>query len=164
EYKDRTIWLKFGGINYRANVWLNGKQIANDKETAGALRTYELNVTDAAKPGAENVLAVEVRAPTETDLGITFVDWNPAPPDKSRGLWREVWLTSSGPVAIRYPTVVSHVAPAGDRAQLTVVALLKNGAPRPVHGKLRGRVEGATFEQDVDLGPGEERDVAFEPE
>jgi exo-1,4-beta-D-glucosaminidase len=180
-YRDKTIWLKFGGINYRANVWLNGKQIASEKETAGALRTYELNVTDVAKPGAENVLAVEVRAPTETDLGITFVDWNPAPPDKSMGLWREVSLASSGPVAIRYPTVVAHVsAPAGDRAQLTVVALLKNGAQRPIRGKLKGRIEAIdskgesagvlsarrpiTFEQDVELAPGEERDVVFEPE
>src|SRR5579863_5767150 len=26
-YKGKTIWLKFDGINYRANIWLNGKQI-----------------------------------------------------------------------------------------------------------------------------------------
>ena len=24
-YKGKTIWMKFNGINYRANIWLNGK-------------------------------------------------------------------------------------------------------------------------------------------
>ena len=51
-YKGKTVWLKFNGINYRANIWLNGKQIAKDDDVAGAWRTYEFNVTDSAKPGA----------------------------------------------------------------------------------------------------------------
>src|SRR6201981_2382142 len=89
-YKGKTVWLKFDGINYRANIWLNGKQIDKDDDVAGAWRTYEFNVTAAAQPAAENVLAVQAYAPTEHDLAITFVDWNPAPPDKNMGLWREV--------------------------------------------------------------------------
>ena len=59
-YKGKTIWLDFGGINYRANIFLNGKQIAKKDDVAGAWRTYELNITDAALPGKTNVLAVEV--------------------------------------------------------------------------------------------------------
>ena len=39
-YKGKTIWLKFDGINYRANIFLNGKQIANSDDVAGAWRTY----------------------------------------------------------------------------------------------------------------------------
>jgi hypothetical protein len=118
--KGKTLWLNFRGINYRANIWLNGKQIANSDDVAGAWRTYEFNVTDALKVGASNVLAVEVFAPTENDLAITFVDWNPAPPDKNMGLWRDVYLKASGPVAVRYPAVVSKVnSPANDAAQLT---------------------------------------------
>jgi exo-1,4-beta-D-glucosaminidase len=50
-YAGKTVWLNFKGINYRANVWLNGKQIANSNDIAGAWRTYELNVTEALKPG-----------------------------------------------------------------------------------------------------------------
>ncbi|PYX34945.1 MAG: hypothetical protein DMG81_19255 [Acidobacteria bacterium] len=98
DYRGKSVWLNFKGINYRANIWLNGKQIANSDQVAGAWRTYEFNVTQDAKPGAENVVAVQVFAPTENDLAITFVDWNPAPPDKNMGLWREVFLSSSGPV------------------------------------------------------------------
>ena len=164
-YKGKTVWLKFNGINYRANIWLNGKQVAKSDDVAGAWRTYEFNITKNAKPGAENVLAVQVFAPTEHDLAITFVDWNPAPPDKNMGLWREVYLTTSGPVALRYPTVVSKLnPPANDSAQLTVTAQVKNGTDRPVKGKLKGRIENIDFDQDVELGPNESKDVTFTPD
>jgi exo-1,4-beta-D-glucosaminidase len=164
-YKGKTVWLKFDGINYSANIWLNGKQIAKSDDVAGAWRTYELNITDAAKPGAENVLAVQIFSPTDQNLAITFVDWNPAPPDKDMGLWREVYLTTSGPVALRYPTVVSKVnSPANDHAELTVTAQLKNGTSQPVKGKLKGQIESIDFEQDVELGPNEAKDVTFTPD
>src|SRR5712671_1449529 len=164
-YRGKTIWLKFNGINYRANIWLNGKQIATSDDVAGAWRTYEFNVTDAVKAGAENVLAVQVWAPTESDLAITFVDWNPAPPDKNMGLWRAVYLTASGPVAVRYPTVVSKLnLPSNDHAQLTVTAQLKNATSQPVKGKLKGQIESIEFEQEVELAANESKDVTFTPE
>jgi exo-1,4-beta-D-glucosaminidase len=164
-YRGKTVWLKFNGINYRANIFLNGKQIAKSDDVAGAWRTYEFNVTDAAKPGAENVLAVQVYSPTEHDLAITFVDWNPAPPDKNMGLWGEVYLSTSGPVALRYPTVVSKLnPPANDSAQLTVTAQIKNGTNQPVKGKLKGQIESIKFERDVELAPHEAKDVTFTPD
>src|SRR3954471_5944509 len=164
-YEGKTIWLKFNGINYRANIWLNGKQIANSDDVAGAWRTFEFNITSAAKPGVENVLAVQAFAPTEHDLAITFVDWNPAPPDKNMGLWREVYLTTSGPVALRYPTVVSKLnPPSNDMAQLTVTAQVKNGTNQTVKGKLKAQIEKISFERDVELGPNEAKDVTFTPD
>ena len=161
DYKGKTVWLNFRGINYRANIWLNGKQIAKSDDVAGAWRTYEINVTGIAKPDLENVLAVQVFAPTEKDLAITFVDWNPAPPDKNMGLWREVFLTVSGPVGLRYPTVISHVDATGN-AQLTVTALLKNASKEPVRGTLKGAIDRIEFAQDVELGAGENKDVTFD--
>ncbi len=164
-FKGKSIWLNFAGINYRANIWLNGKQIAKSDDAAGAWRTYEFNITDTALTGKPNVLAVQVFSPSETDLAITFVDWNPAPPDKNMGLWREVSITTSGPVALRYPTVVSKVeSPANDKAHLTVAALLKNAAEHPVKGRLKGRIEGVEFSQEVELAAGESKDVTFAPE
>jgi exo-1,4-beta-D-glucosaminidase len=164
-YKGKSIWLHFGGINYRANIWLNGKQIANSDDVAGAWRTYEFNITEVAHPGATNTLAVQVYSPTETDLAISFVDWNPAPPDKNMGLFRGVEIRTSGPVALRYPTVMSKVdSPGNDSAHLTVTALLKNGTAETVRGTLRGKIEGTEFSQDVELGPHESKDVTFTPE
>ena len=161
-YKGKTIWLDFGGINYRANIFLNGKQIGDYDHIAGAWRTYELNITDAALPGQSNVLAVEVFSPTERDLAITFVDWNPSPPDKNMGLWRGVEVRTSGPVAVRYPTVVSKVDGDG-KAHLTVSALLKNGTKESVKGVLKGQIEKTEFSQEVELGPNEQKDVTFDP-
>ena len=163
--RGKTIWLDFNGINYRANIWVNGKQIANLQEVAGAWRTYEFDITAVAHPGAENVVAVQVWAPEKDDLAITFVDWNPAPPDKNMGLWREVNVKTSGPVALRYPTVLSQVnSPANDRAQLTVTTQLKNATDQPVKGTLKGTIEKTRFELEVDLGPHELKDVTFTPD
>src|SRR5713101_8314369 len=164
EYAGKTVWLNFRGINYRANIFLNGKQIANSNDVVGAWRTYEFNITNALKPGRANVLAVQVFAPTENDLAITFVDWNPAPPDKNMGLWREVFLTTSGPVAVRYPTVVSKLELPGESARLTITAQLKNASNQPVKGKLKGQIEKVTFEQEVDLATNETKDVTFTPD
>jgi len=165
EYAGKTVWLNFRGINYRANIFLNGKQIANSNDVTGAWRTYEFNITSAVKTGT-NVLAVQVWAPTENNLAITFVDWNPSPPDKNMGLWREVYLTTSGPVALRHPAVLSKVdSPAGNAsaAHLTVTALVKNASDRPVKGTLKGRIENIEFAQPVELAAGESKDVVFLP-
>src|SRR6266852_3336775 len=164
-FKGKSIWLNFNGINYRANIWLNGKQIAKAEDTAGAWRTYEFNITDAAVPGKANALAVQVFSPTDTDLAITFVDWNPAPPDKNMGLFRSVDISTSGPVALRYPAVISKVdSPANDKAHLTVSALLKNGANHSVKGTLKGSIEKINFSQEVELAAGESKDITFTPE
>jgi exo-1,4-beta-D-glucosaminidase len=164
EYAGKTVWLNFRGINYRANIFLNGKQIANSNEVAGAWRTYEFDITSAVRPG-QNVLAVQVYAPTQDSLAITFVDWNPSPPDKNMGLFREVYLTSSGPVALRNPAVLSKVdSPANHAAHLTVTALVKNASHRPVKGTLQGRIEKIDISQPVELAPGESKDIVFSPE
>jgi len=162
-YRGKTIWLNFGGINYRANIWLNGKQIAKKEDAAGAWRTYEFDITRTALPGRQNVLAVEVFSPTEKDLAITFVDWNPAPPDKNMGLFREVEIRTSGPVVVRYPAVVSKVD-ADAKAHLTVTALLRNSTSQSVKGTLKGQIEKTEFSQEVELGPNEQKNVEFDPQ
>jgi exo-1,4-beta-D-glucosaminidase len=164
DFAGKTVWLNFRGINYRGNIWLNGKQIANSDQVAGAWRTYEFNVTSAVKAGA-NVVAAQIWAPTDASLAITFVDWNPAPPDKNMGLWRDVYLRASGPVALRYPAVVSKVdSPANNAAHLTVTALLKNGTDKLVTGTLKGKIDDVAFSQDVELAPSESKDVTFDPD
>jgi exo-1,4-beta-D-glucosaminidase len=162
-WKGRSVWLHFQGINYRANIWLNGQPISKPGDVAGALRTYDLNITGAVKPG-DNVLAVEVFTPKETDLAITFVDWNPAPPDKSMGLWREVFLSTSGPVAVRHPSVVTDLnEPINDRANITVTAVVENATDKAVTAKVTGQLAGVSVAQDVTLAAGEQKDVTFEP-
>src|SRR5580698_1145565 len=165
-FAGKTVWLNFRGINYRANIFLNGKQIADSNEVAGAWRTYEFNITSAVKQdGGTNVLAVQVWAQTRDSLGITFVDWYPSPPDKNMGLWRRVYLTASGPVALRNPAVLSKVdSPANNAAHLTVTAQVKNGSEHSLRGTLKGRIENFEFAQPVELKAGESKDVVFSPD
>jgi exo-1,4-beta-D-glucosaminidase len=84
-------------------------------------RLFEFDVTDLVAPGSVNALAVEVFPPTPDDLGLSWVDWNPTPPDKDMGIWRPVYLTASDAVAIRFPQVITKLdLPALDKALLTV--------------------------------------------
>jgi exo-1,4-beta-D-glucosaminidase len=159
--RGKTLWLNFDSINYRANIWLNGKQIATADHALGMYRMFEFDITSAAKPGEENTLAVEVFPPTDTDLGITFVDWNPMPPDKDMGLVREVYILMSGPVAVRHPQVQTKVN--GDSARLTVSAELHNASPREVSGTLKAEAAGLTFSKAVKLAAGETAHVELDP-
>ena len=165
EYSGKTIWLGFDGINYRANVWMNGMKVASSDQLAGTWRLFRFNVTAAAKPGAANALALEVFAPQPRDLAITLVDWAPMPPDKEMGIWRDVHLYATGPVALRYPAALTRLnLPSTDEARLTVRAEVTNAEDRPVEAMVRGRIENLAFEQTVQLGAKETQVVQFTPE
>lgn len=161
-FHDRHVWLHFGGINNRANIWINGHQIANSKDVAGAYRTYEFEITPFVQRDQPNVVAVETIAQTEKDLGINWVDWNPAPPDKDMGLWRPVYLQASGSVAIRYPQVMTHFPTNSlDQANLAVEAELHNATDAAVTGVLEGKFDDVNFRQTATLQPHETKTVRF---
>src|ERR1035438_1524551 len=127
---------------------------------AGAWRLFEFDVTAQTNTTGANALAVEVFAPTPHDLGITFVDWNPLPPDKDMGLWRDVHINATGPVEIRFPSVTTHLnSPANDVAQLTVRAELASAADHPVEGDLKGTIGKLAFSQHLRLDAHETRVV-----
>lgn len=160
-----VTWLHFNGINYRANIWINGMQIADDEQVAGAYRTFEFNVTKWLKPGRKNVIAVETFVQTENDLGINFVDWNPAPADKSLGLWRAVYLERSGPVTLRNPAVItSFTDDKLSEADLTALVDVANSANQPIGGMLRGKIGKLVFEKDIELAAHESKVVRFTPQ
>lgn len=165
EYRGKILWLAFDGINFRANVWMNGHEIASSEKMAGTWRLFEFDVTAAAQPGETNSLAIEVFPPQPHDLAITLVDWAPMPPDKEMGIWRDVHLRATGPVALRYPAVFTRLnLPSTDRAQLTVRVELRNAVDHAIEGVLRGKIENIEFSQPVRLGPHETQVVRFTPE
>jgi exo-1,4-beta-D-glucosaminidase len=157
-------WLNFLGINYRANVWVNGQKIADTNDVAGTYRAYEFNVTKFLKPGKSNALALEIFAPEKYDLGITWVDWNPTPPDKDMGIWKEVFLTSSGPVAVRNPFVASKLDAAYKSAELTISAEVRNVSKDAVKGVLHAELGAVVLQQPVELKGEESKIVKFSPE
>jgi exo-1,4-beta-D-glucosaminidase len=162
---DGRLWLHFGGINYRAEIWLNGHKIADHITVAGAYRTYDFDVTQTMLPGKKNILAVETFAPTEKDLGINWVDWNPCPPDKDMGLWGDVDLIATGVVTLRSPMAVTHFREGTlASADVTVYAELHNATGHAVKAMVAGSAAGAHFEQPVELSAHEDRTVVFTPE
>ena len=76
-----TVWIDFPGINYRAQIWLNGKLIADNSQVAGMYVDHQLNVTRFINPGAANILAVKVtperliRNVTGVELADSWFNW-----------------------------------------------------------------------------------------
>ena len=160
--RDRVA-LHFNGINFRANIWLNGRLVDDAKDVAGAFRRFDFDVTDTIRPG-RNALAVEVFAPEPHDLAFMWVDWNPTPPDKNMGLWGDVFLTRSGPVVLRHPYVQPKLeVPSLQSASLTVIADVANQTDQPVKATVRGMIDSIRFTKDVSLAPKQRATVKFTP-
>lgn len=186
--------LTFPGINYRAEVWLNGHLVADDRQVVGMYVEHDLDVSRWIVPGGPNALAVKVvpeRALQDVDgveLADSWFDWinwnylgyqgpgkNPANgnsfvADRNAGIWKPVYLESSGAVAIGASTVTTDLPlPATDSARLTVYSTLRNSGATRTGGVLRATISrpgraALTVERDVALAPGETREERFTPD
>ena len=164
KYSNQFVKLFFEGINYRANIWFNGKLIADSSSIFGSFRQFEIDITNNLKLESKNILAIEVFPPQKGDPTIGFVDWNPKAPDDNMGLWRGMLIKTSGEVSIKNPFVKSKIEmPSLSNAALTISADIINNSNREIHGKLTGQIEGITFSKDVTLTPKESKTVTFSP-
>jgi exo-1,4-beta-D-glucosaminidase len=154
----------FDGINYRANLWLNGKCLATTNDIFGAFRVFHIDAGGQLKAGA-NVLAVEIFPPQPGDFTMGFVDWNPQPPDRGMGLFRPVKLHCYQSVALDNIYVESKIDHAGwQKAALTVHADLHNRSDREIETTVHGEIGEVSFNESYTLKPGEERTIALTPE
>ena len=135
------------GINYRANIWLNGKQIADEREIVGRLPPLRARRDRGAAPGRANALAVEVFGPEPDDLAITWVDWNPTPADKNMGLWGDGLADRQRPGGAAQPARGHEAGPALARHRaLTVTAEVWNATDRAVKAtRASGAIEDIRF-------------------
>jgi hypothetical protein len=141
-YQGHHVWLNFEGINYHADVWVDGTKVG---EITGAFIRGNFDISSLVKPGQTATLAVLV-APqphpsdplektiargdhcgTGTSLdGPTFLctigwDWMPAIRDRDSGIWQKVFLSASGPVLIKEPLVTTDLPlPKVDSSDVTV--------------------------------------------
>ena len=164
EYGQKVKWLHFLGINYRANVWINGQKVADAKDVAGTFETFEFDATKFLRAGKPNAIALEVFAPGKNDLGITWVDWNPTPADRDMGIWKEVFVTTSGDVSLRNPFVSTKLDSDLKTAALTVSVDLRNTSDQEVKGVLRAQIDGAQVSQPVTLAAREAKTGTFGPQ
>ncbi len=162
---DDYFQLTFDGINFKANIWLNGEQIAREDSVQGSFGVWNFDVTDHITEG-RNILAVEIIPPVYgQDISLGFVDWNPTPPDRSMGIWRDVWVSRTGPVSMRHHNVVSKVNKETlDEAELTISTQLTNHSNEPQQATVSASFDGLTLTQNVELAPREVREIFFRPD
>jgi exo-1,4-beta-D-glucosaminidase len=151
DMKGRNIIIHFEGISYRADIWINGKQIADTGQVAGAMRRFTFDITNDVQPGKRNVLALLIYAQGPHDLGHTWVDWAPQPPDNFLGLWRDVFVTSSGTLKMNDPFVRSRLASDLSSADLTVSIDIENTSDQPATGTLSITINGKVTKTQVSV-------------
>ena len=156
--------LCFDGINYSADVLLNGQKIASADTLKGAFRRFEIDVTGKLNKG-NNELEVLVFPPEPGDFSIGFVDWTPTPPDQNMGLYREVSLRFNGPVSVEHPFVKSKINPSNQKeASLTIESSVVNHSKSVVKVQLKAQIENITLNQEVVLQPLEKKMVVWTSE
>ncbi|MHB8636976.1 MAG: glycosyl hydrolase 2 galactose-binding domain-containing protein [Fimbriimonadaceae bacterium] len=181
-------WLHFEGINYFAEVWINGRKAG---EIHGAFTRGDFDVTADLTSGREAAIAVLITPPPHPSVphehtlalgtgrnggamgadGPTFLatvgwDWIPAIRDRDIGIWQQVTVETTGPVLVKDPYVVTSLPlPRTDSADLVVSATVKSVSRRTQTGVLRGRVAGTSlsFETPISLRAGESKDVKLPP-
>ncbi|MDY6985594.1 MAG: glycoside hydrolase family 2 TIM barrel-domain containing protein [Candidatus Thermoplasmatota archaeon] len=157
--ESKKALLHLDGINYRADVWLNGEQIA--KDIVGPYKRFEIDVVLKR----DNYLAVKIYPPEGVDPTFAWVDWNPTPPDRGMGLWREAYLTFNGPLRIEDVQVITDVL--AESAEISINVELLSTDKKERACTLKGDIKGVrnsacnsdgdprviSFSKDVVVGP-----------
>ncbi|HEV7350942.1 glycosyl hydrolase 2 galactose-binding domain-containing protein [Telluribacter sp.] len=163
-YDQEQLRLLVDGINYRADFWLNGQQIASQDSLYGAFRQFELDISGVTKTG-KNTLLVKVYPPQVRDFYMGFVDWAPTPPDHYMGIYREIRLKRTGKVSMTTPFVQSDLDPQKlTEATLTVSTELINHSDAARTVVVKGTLENSTLQKEVTLAPHQKTEVGFSPE
>ncbi len=136
--RDRHFQLIFKGINYRAEVWLNGRMLADSARMVGMFEEFDLDASAAIRAGGDNALAVKIYpldypglpatpqlkalgdfydngGPTG-DIGknVTMLssvgwDWIPEVRDRNMGIWQPVYLRTTGQISIIKPRIITEL-------------------------------------------------------
>lgn len=182
---DRRTHLCFDGINWKAEIYVNGKYVGR---IDGAFKHAKFDVTGIVGKG-DNAIAVRIirnahpgrvteqSASTADGNGgllgadnATFHasigwDWIPTVRGRNIGIWNDVYFVQSGNVTIEEPYVSTVLPNLPDTtvAEVTAQMTVRNHANKAVKGVLRGTFGDVPFEQTVSLAAGEARSITFSP-
>ena len=194
EYLGKRTWLQIDGINYRAEIWLNGNLVGN---IAGMFYQDLIEISDYIVPASKNVLAIKVipvdvpggpregiskswgaagefRNGGNGEIGknvtmLMTVGWDftflDGIRDRNTGIWKEISIFTTGDVTLRHPFVKSKLSiPGYNQSAQTVSVEVFNPTFRNQKVKVSGKIENVTFEKEIELFRGEVREVVFKPE
>ena len=188
-FRDKTVWLNFDGINYRAEIWVNGR-ITGRMTGAFKRRSFDLAKSGDAKAGKDISIAVRISpqptvgVPSEHTMGTTGGpcggvarldgpvfgcsvgwDWLSGVRDREAGIWRKVTLSATGDAKILDPRIVTDLPslPRLDTATVSVDVPVRNLSEKPLEGIVAIAFDNVKASKKVSLGPSETKTVAFSP-
>ncbi len=181
----KQLTLTFKGINYAAEVWVNGGRVGNIR---GAFIRGVFDVTGRVQPGKRNVVAVRVSPPPHPGIpheesiaagpgenggwvaldGPTFAasegwDWIPGIRDRNTGIWQAVELKASGRVRILDPQVITTLPlPATDTAEVAIMVPVDSSHVAPVEVTVSAQFDDVLVTRTTSVSPGR-TEVRFTP-
>ncbi|MBU7580207.1 MAG: glycoside hydrolase family 2 [Porphyrobacter sp.] len=182
-----NLALAFKGINYAAEIWVNGERLGT---TEGAFTRGRFDLPAGLRAGTRVALAVRVSPPPHPGLpheeslsagpgqnggsmmidGPTFGasegwDWTPTVRDRNTGIWQDVVLEANGSVRIGDPHVRT-VLPRSDNtlAELTITVPVVNHSAAAQAVEIEARFGDAVLRQNAEIAAGATLDVRFTPE
>ena len=175
--RDKELRLTFKGVNYAAEVWINGVRVG---EIKGAFMRGVFDVTKLLRAERRNVVAVKISPPPHPGIpheqsvaagpgqnggnlaidGPTFIategwDWIPGIRDRNTGIWQNVELTATGQLLLMDPHVVTHLPlPRTDSADVSITVTVENHAANSVNATLSARFDTVAVSKAIRLAPG----------
>jgi len=169
----KHIWLNFGELNYKAQIWLNGVMIADTTEVIGMERGFRFEITSTFKQSGRNILAVAIYPPDHpgkpapdpltplADPGTNMADgvisrdytkwdvmgwdWQPSIRDRDMGITEDVFISQSDDIELQNLYVTSTLfLPDTSRAELTVSADLVSHSNKEETGVIQVSVTTGT--------------------
>jgi hypothetical protein len=182
----KRLTLTFDGINYAAQVWVNGSPVGDVK---GAFIRGTFDVTERLRPGQRNSVAVLISPPPHPGIaheqslaggrgdnggalmsdGPTFGasegwDWIPGVRDRNMGLWQGVDLAATGIVTIGDPAISTRLPrPDNSVADVSIDVPVTNHGTTPTTATVRAAFDDVTVEQTVTLPAGATQVARFTP-
>ena len=183
--RDERVWLNFDGINWKAEVWLNGEKLGRIE---GGFLRGRFDVTGKLAAGKPNVLAVRIEknhtpgsakqktlekvgpnggAPGSDDptyhASIGW-DWIPTIRGRNTGIWGDVYLETTGAVTLENPFVCTELPlPSTTTADVIVELDAANHRPQPFDGVLDFSFGEVHVQERLQLAAGERRTLRLNP-
>ena len=183
EMQGKRVFLNFDGINWKAEVTLNGTNLGRIE---GAFKRGIFDITPYLKPfGNElqvliianaNPGGVKVKTEKNTDFngGIlgadnpTFHatigwDWISTIRGRDIGIWDDVYLTLASDVTVSDPVVTTTLGESDTLATMRPAVMLTNNSDHAVMGTLHGHIGDICFEKQINLAAGQTIEESFDP-
>ena len=139
-YDGGLILLHINGINYKSDVYIDGKLVEEKDKIIGTFVKYTLDITNFIDKNLKtHYVAFDIDRPhnhwrisNETDLAISFVDWNPEAPDSNMGIWQPVDVEIFDQIQLTVSSAFVKTEIAENRINLEIILHIKNWEEKSV--------------------------------